>query len=292
MSSLPKVLSSILPIDNLFIVSELIDAYIPISIILLIVFLIFNYKKAIKIIDKNIINGYLSIFLIATILVITPWIWKILPSIFINIQFAWRNCAYIGFSVCVLATLSLLLIPKKYFKAVIISTLLISFIIFTYITYSPEHIIRNNNWTSAEAGMGVEKEYLPKNLYENMYYYEMRNQDIYIIKGNAKIKILENDTPYLKFKIDTDKETIVEIPRIYYLWYDINLLDKNKEKIHLEFYENKYGFIEFKIPKSGIVTVEYKKTLISTLASIISFITIPIFGIYLFILKKHKKVST
>ena len=48
MSSIGKVLSSILSFDSLFIVSDLIDAFIPMSLVLLTIFLIFNYKKVIK----------------------------------------------------------------------------------------------------------------------------------------------------------------------------------------------------------------------------------------------------
>lgn len=97
MSSINKVLSSVLPFDNLLIASYWLDAIIPISLILLLIFLLINYKKIVKIIDSNIIKGHLSIFVIACIFVVCPLVWLILPSIFINIQFAWRNCAYIVF---------------------------------------------------------------------------------------------------------------------------------------------------------------------------------------------------
>lgn len=288
MSSRHKVISNVLPFDNLFIASDWLDAYIPMTLVLLMIFLLFNYKKIIKKLDKNIINGHLSILVVACILVTIPFVWMLLPSMFIKIQFAWRNCAYIGFSICILATLGLLMIPKKYFKIVTISTLVISLITFAYIIYLPNHIIDHNIWTSNVSGMGVEKEYLPKNTYLNMDYFETRDKEVHVIKGNAKIKTLEDDTPYLKFRVNTKKQVTVEIPRLYYLWYDINLLDENKNKINLDFYENEVGFIEFIIPKSGVVTVEYKKTFISTIATIISFVSIFILGLYLFILNKNK----
>ena len=288
MSSISKVLSNVLSFDSLFIISVLIDAFIPMTLILLTVFLFLNYKKIIKKLDSNIIKGHLLIVIVACILVTFPYIWKILPEAFIKIQFPWRNCAYIGFSICVLATLGLLMIPKKYFKIVTISTLIISFITFTYIIYLSGNIIDRNIWVSNIPGMGVEKEYLPKNTYLNMDYFDTRDKDVHIVRGNAKTKILEDDTPYLKFKIDTKKETIVEIPRLYYLWYDINLLDKNNNKINLDFYENEVGFIEFKIPRSGVVTVEYKKTLLSSIADIISILSLLSLIIYLYILNKNK----
>ena len=288
MSSRHKVFSSILPFDNLFILSDWLDAYIPMTLILLTVFLFIKYKKVIKKIDSNIIKGHILIVIVACILITVPFIWMLLPSMFIKIQFAWRNCAYIGFSICVLATLGLLMIPKKYFKIVTISTLIISFITFAYIIYFPNHIVDQNIWVSNVSGMGAEKEYLPKNTYLNMDYFETRDKEIHVIKGSAKIKTLEDDTPYLKFKVNTKKQVTVEIPRLYYLWYNINLLDENKNKINLDFYENEVGFIEFIIPKSGVVTVEYKKTFISTIANIISIISLLSLIIYLYILNKNK----
>ena len=180
------------------------------------------------------------------------------------------------------------MIPKKYFKIVTISTLIISFITFAYIIYFPNHIVDHNIWTSNVFGMGAEKEYLPKNTYLNIDYFDTRDKEVHVIKGNAKIKTLEDDTPYLKFKVNTKKQVTVEIPRLYYLWYDINLLDKNNNKINLDFYENEVGFIEFIIPKSGVVTVEYKKTFISTIANIISIISLLSLIIYLYILNKNK----
>lgn len=290
MSSINKVLSNILSLDSLFLVSVIMDVFIPISLILLVIFLIFNYKKIIKKIDSNIIKGHLLILIVACILVTFPYIWKILPEMFIKIQFPWRNCAYIGFSVCILATLGLLMIPKKYFKIVTISTLIISFIVFAYIIYFSNNIIAHNTWVSNEAGMGAEQEYLPKKAYNNIDYFATRDKDVHIVTGNAKIKTLEDDTPYLKFKVNTSKKVIVEIPRLYYLWYDINLIDKDKNKINLEFYENEVGFIEFIIPKSGIVTVEYKKTFLSSIVDIISIISLLDLIIYLYILNKYKKI--
>lgn len=293
MSSKSNVLKSILPLDNLLLISketDWLDAFIPISLILLVGYLLINYKKIVKIVDKDNIKGYLYIFVIACILVVVPFIWKLLPSIFINIQFVWRNCSYIGFSICVLAMIGLSIIPKKYFNIVSISTLIISLIIFLYIVYYPNHITTYNNWISNVGSMGVQMEYLPTSTYDNLEYFNSRDNNVFVVNGNAKIKILEDDTPNLKFKITINEEIIVEIPRLYYLWYEINLLDNNKNKINLEFYENENGFIEFLIPESGVVTVKYKKTFISNFAFIISIISVFIFCLYLYLLYKNKKI--
>ena len=286
MSSKNSVSHSTLPFDFLFIVSDSIGFYIPMSLFLLALFGLFNIKKLKQYIDSSTIIGYFLIFIISFFLVISSDIWFMIPSFLINIQFAWRLCGYICFSICVMAAFGLSLIPKRYFKIVSISSIVISLLAFLFMIYYPNHIIIENEVIDFNLGAGVQKEYLPVNTFHNLFYFNTRNKDVLVINGDAKTKILENDTPYLKFKIDTEKESLVEIPRIFYLWYNITLTDQNKNKIKLDYYENEYGFIEFLVPESGIVTVEYKKSLISFIAAFISIISLFIFPIYLYILKR------
>ena len=175
-----------------------------------------------------------------------------------------------------MAALGLSLIPKRYFKIVSISSIVISLLAFLFMIYYPNHIIIENEVIDFNLGAGVQKEYLPVNTFDNLFYFNTRNKDVLVINGDAKTKILENDTPYLKFKIDTEKESLVEIPRIFYLWYNITLTDQNKNKIKLDYYENEYGFIELEINKSGILEVDYKGTIANRISNYICFITIAI----------------
>ena len=63
-----------------------------------------------------------------------------------------------------------------------------------------------------------------------------------------------NKTPVLIFDIETEGAKI-ELPRLYYLGYDIKLNSKQ-----LSYKENKNGFIELYVKESGTITVKYAGT--------------------------------
>lgn len=280
MSSRYEVWMSILDIKELFIFGEWLNAYIPIFLLLLIVLLIIKIKKVKRIIDSKIIIGFFLIFIISILLVLISIIWDVLPSIFIMIQFAWRNCAFIGFSACVLATFGYLMLPKKYFSIVSISILIIIFSSFFFINNNSLFVSKINTMDSISDGMGVMYEYLPVNTHNNIDYFNNRGNDVKIIKGDALINVLENNTPYLSFSVDSHDSITVEVPRLYYLWYEIELIsDHNVSK--LDYYENGNGFIEFDISNSGIINVKYKKSFISNIAFIISLVTFIMFFSFL-----------
>ena len=137
--------------------------------------------------------------------------------------------------------------------------------------------------------MGWSKEYLPENTYKHLSYFENREEDIKIKEGNATVNIIKNNTPNVTFQVKTKNEIIVEIPRLYYLWYQITLKNQEEEKILLNYYENSNGFIEFKIPESGEIEVKYQKTKVSKVASIISTFSIGIVILWILIIYKKEK---
>ena len=122
-------------------------------------------------------------------------------------------------------------------------------------------------------GLGYQKEYLPVNTANNIDYYDNRNHDIIIKEGETNIEIIDNDVPYLEFKVDNN--VTVELPRIYYIGY--TLLDENNNKI--SFYENEYGFIEVKL-ESGTYKLDFTGTKYDELAKIVSIISIIGFGVF------------
>ena len=116
-----------------------------------------------------------------------------------------------------------------------------------------------------------------------------RNNDILIKKGTAKINIVKNDTPYLKFKIKDVKTSVtLELPRVYYLGYEITQKDKNGTK-KLKYSENSSGLIEIKVNKNSTITVKYTATLLNRMANYIFYITLLLCIFYL--LKESKLKS-
>ncbi len=80
-----------------------------------------------------------------------------------------------------------------------------------------------------------------------------------MIKGI--ILLLKNETPYLEFKVDNiTSPTELELPRLYYLGYNIELENEKGIKEKLDYNYDKYGFITITINENGIVKVNYKGT--------------------------------
>ena len=116
-----------------------------------------------------------------------------------------------------------------------------------------------------------------------------RNKKIISKKGETKIKIIKNSIPYLNAEIILNTEkAIIELPRLYYLGYEVTLKETNGKKNKINYYENEYGFIELEINKSGILEVDYKGTIANQIANYICITTI-IICIFICIYNKIKK---
>ncbi len=286
------VIESRLPISELIIPGQWLTSYIPIFEILLIGILIKNWKQIKEKINKNILNGFLIISLLSTLLITCSIPWKIAPQFLLMIQFAWRNSTYLAFSICILSTLGYQTIKENHKKGIFIILLILIAINTTFILTNPNYTITKNTTienNQRDGGMGWSKEYLPENTYKHLSYFENREEDIKIKEGNATVNIIKNNTPNVTFQVKTKNEIIVEIPRLYYLWYQITLKNQEEEKILLNYYENSNGFIEFKIPESGEIEVKYQKTKVSKVASIISTFSIGIVILWILIIYKKEK---
>ena len=77
---------------------------------------------------------------------------------------------------------------------------------------------------------------------------------------------------------------VVEVPRLYYLGYDIYI---NNKKIN--YFENKNGLIEFKTSKGGKVKISYNGTILYKISLFIVWITILILIVYKVKIEGKKK---
>ncbi len=278
MYSRESVANSVLSIKDLLRPGKWLTSQIPLFIIGLVGFLGLSYKKVKKAENRQFILGGVIIAVVALIMILVPAFWKIAPSILVMTQFAWRNCAYLGFALCLLATFGLLFVPKKFLKPVLIISMILIVVNSVYTFSNKDYTLRKNfNFSINLGGMGWEKEYLPKKAFDDLDELLERDHEVRVVSGEGKVKIIKNNTPYLSFSITTNTNTTVEIPRLYYLWYRISLVDENGKATRLSYEENDKGLIQFDVPKSGVVNVQYQKTLISTISGIISILTWIIF---------------
>ena len=146
------------------------------------------------------------------------------------------------------------------------------------------------------AGMGFQKEYLTKQALKNIEYIKNRQQGIKIISKNtkAKVKVIKDDVPYLKFTIAglKEKERLeLELPRLYYLGYEIILTSKEKEQT-IKYENNKNGFIKIIVPENGTVEIKYTGTAIYQIFSWVRNIAILIIILVCFKLKRNNRIKS
>lgn len=250
-----------------------------IILIISIITIILN-KKIFKKENNNLYKVSLIITIISLFISSKLFPWDIMPNFLKMIQFPWRLLGLTSFSLAILSGYMIKLIQKKY---KLLLTIIISIFIVINGYLSIEKQTNHNNLLLEdiqipnEMSLGVQSEYLPIKTINNIDYFKYRIEYIYIKDGKAKTHILENNTPYLKSEIELISDNItIELPRIYYLGYEIKLTDKEGNISKIDYYENKYGFIETKLNKSGILEISYTKTLANKIANYISIITIGI----------------
>lgn len=133
-------------------------------------------------------------------------------------------------------------------------------------------------------------EYLPSKAYENLDYIKHRENAIYILEGYANIEEIEKDGASMEFYVsDVEQDTILELPYIYYLGYEIKIENsEGTEKI--ETTESENGFVQIVLDEdsTGKITVKYTGTTLMKISYIVSFITLVAMIVYLVYTKKKK----
>ena len=139
--------------------------------------------------------------------------------------------------------------------------------IFIYIDHLEEPQIDIANINN-EKCMGNEKEYLPEKAIRNLDYFENRNKDIIIESGTGEITKILDDVPDLTFEVNTLDTMTIELPRIYYMGYQLEVNGKN-----IELTESDNGFLQATIQESGTYILTYEKTMVMKVANIITVVT-------------------
>ena len=139
--------------------------------------------------------------------------------------------------------------------------------------------------------MGWQEEYLPMKTKNNIDYFNNRGDEIIVINGKATLEIIKNETPNLTFKITDVKNAKLELPRLYYLGYTINVINEKGEKSNIDYQENQNGFIEIEVDQNGTYELIYTGTILDRMSNKVSLITILGFIIYLLVgeVKKNEK---
>ncbi len=207
--------------------------------------------------------------------------WFLMPNFLLMIQFPWRLGTFTSFGIVILCYYALLEMKsaqrRRTIKLSVISCILIALFCMFCQSYKELTI---NDYNLSELGMGWQSEYLPINAKKNKEYLNNRGEDIVVIAGIAEVTNIVSDIPYLKFNVESESQVVLELPRLYYLGYEIKASYDGKEEI-ISYIENKNGFIEINLEKSAIIEVNYTGTKETKIGTIISLITIIGFGIFI-----------
>lgn len=286
-----------------------IEFSLGITLIILIIIGIFTYKKT----DENYKQEYLLFVLIAIIsLFMTTkfFPWGIMPSVLSTLQFAWRMLAFFEFAISIIAAINLYTFinivskDKNYLNNILTSiTIIILMLTMSKINYNykydqqkavddktyEENIINSKTISHAS----INREYLPcKALKLQKNYLINREDRIYILQGNAEIKEENKDGLNLNAQIkNIDKDTVLELPYIYYLGYKVSIEYNNQTK-ELKNFESDNGFVAVKISEDisdAKITVKYTGTIIEKNSYVISIIFLMGFIIYIIYLKNREE---
>ena len=278
---------STIPIKELFTFFREVDFHFIRYNLQLIVTILF-FISIFFIIKKKLWKEKIWIFLVAftllsTIMVTDAFPWYYTPDILQTLQFPWRLVIYITFGAILISGICLKQIEnKKYFKTVACGLLMLTVLgTCIYIDHLEENQIDITDINN-EKCMGNEKEYLPEKAINHLEYFENRNKDIIVKSGTGEITKILDDVPDLTFEVNTSESMTIELPRIYYMGYR---LEVNGQEVELT--ESDNGFLQATIQESGTYILTYEKTMVMKMANVISIAT-GVVCIILLIKKKRK----
>lgn len=261
------------------------------------------YKK----IDKNnkmiywfsLIMGIICIFVSLRIF---PF--EKMPSILKMIQFTFRLLEFSSFFFVFIIAVNYSVVIKDFqMKDVIVLSTICILLVIPYV----RRIDFKKDWEESDLWPSVAVtdytgrvhagcatfEYLPSKAFENLDYIKHRENTIYILNGYANIEYENKSGSEMEFYVSEIKDnTILELPYIYYLGYDVICQNENgEEKIDISESENGFVQINLQEENTGKIIVKYTGTLLMKISYIISFITlIAIIVILIYLKVRDKKI--
>ena len=290
MASVPILTRHSLNIFELFLWQQRSDTHLLfyINIVPFLLALYGIYKRNFYKENDWLFRGAVLIAVLCIIMMSIFFPWSKMPSFLQMIQFPWRLEIFFIFSLCILAVFALMTFSKE-LRPVLVCVSILSCLFYTVQVLSLQNYskidLNEINFSSSGTGGG---EYFPVNVINNFDYYENRSNDILVTSGIADISILENNTPDLTFKVNALSDVTLELPRIYYLGYQVVATYEDGSSELLSYVENTNGFIEVNLHRSAQVQVTYSGTVLDKLSNVISFIVMVLFSLIMIGYKKIK----
>ena len=256
-----------------------------------------------KILKKDII-AFLTLTILTLILIFCGNAWKILPTIFYNIQFTWRLFGFLGFFMAASISIGFSTLNYNAFARIINMAcgffIVISFVIIKPISTTEYYYSESSKWdientikkedTYYMYSTGWQLEYFTvdffdSNVSKSSYWWEIYYKYLAdgsngeavdhpgLISGRASFSNYKYNNGTITFDLFNNEESIIEVARVYYKGYHATIKDSEGVIHNLECFNNE-SYVAFKTDLSGEVTVYYKKTPTMNAGILISYITL------------------
>lgn len=230
-----------------------------------------------------------------------------LPSVLKMIQFTFRLLEFSSFCFAFLAAVNYSVLIKNFSMkdAITLSTIafLLSLTIVNNLSFEKQWT-EDKLWPAVEVNENTRRvhagcasfEYLPSKAFNNLNYIKQRENRAYILSGNAVIENEIKDGVNMIFDLyNVEENTVIELPYIYYLGYDVEAIDSEGKVNKIETFESENGFVAIQVPETAKrINVTYTGTTLMKITYIVFGITfIGVCG-YLIInwhLKKKEKTK-
>lgn len=230
-----------------------------------------------------------------------------LPSVLKMIQFTFRLLEFSSFCFAFVAAVNYSVLIKNFSMkdAITLSTIafLLSLTIVNNLSFEKQWT-EDKLWPAVEVNENTRRvhagcasfEYLPSKAFNNLNYIKQRENRAYILSGNAVIENEIKDGVNMIFDLyNVEENTVIELPYIYYLGYDVEAIDSKGKVNKIETFESENGFVAIQVPETAKrINVTYTGTTLMKITYIVFGITfIGVCG-YLIInwhLKKKEKTK-
>ena len=258
-----------------------------------VVFTLLTYKNINKDMKKiywfSLISGFVCIIMS---LKIFPF--EKLPSILKMIQFTFRLLEFSSFFLAFVAATNCYLLIKNFnmrdvFVLGVIAVLLVV-PLNKNLNYKKSWS-ETNLWPAVEVNDNTGRvhagcatfEYLPSKAFDNLEYIKHRENNVYVLSGNAIIENEKKNGTNMEFTVSNIEEnTVIELPYIYYLGYNVKITDNNGEIKQIDTFESDNGFVAIKLAETALkVNVKYEGTLFMKITYAVSFITLIVFSFFM-----------
>ncbi len=263
-----------------------------------VVYAVFRYKHIRTKENKAFLIFALVITAISFFCTTTLFSWRSLPETALLIQFPWRLLTFVALGVSIIVGFIVAKCKDGQVANVLIAIVAVSGLVglsrvntFAQGSLGPARPVSELHYTSSEI-----IDYLPtaNPVLNTLHNYDFTNTYSHIPatnKDNVVVSDVWHKVPNMSFTVSgVTEETVITLPRIYYLGYKIEAEYTDGSKEVLPYLMSEFGFIDIAISRDAKITVTYPGTRLQRASYWVAGTTIVAFvALNIYLYKKEKK---